>query len=184
MVIKTIEKYMTKVKSNALWNGLSVAQGETLSEWLFDERTGYRVAWERAKKEFKFKGSMSSIRRYYERTAHERLLAGFTEAGKLVRDIAGAPGDAAALRQAGLKVVGQLFLKQVAEAPERVKEWTPLAKILLQSEENENRRALKAEENAIRRGNLELARERFEYAVKAHQEAETESEGEPEKTLG
>jgi hypothetical protein len=42
---------------------------------------------------------------------------------------------------------------------------------------------LKAEENAIRRGNLELARERFEYAVQAHQAEETEPEGEREKTL-
>jgi hypothetical protein len=79
----------------------------------------------------------------------------------LARDIEKVPVETAAFRQAGLKVVGRLFLRQVTEAPEQAKDWTPMARLLLQNEEIENRRALKAEENEIRRGNLEVARERL-----------------------
>ena len=64
---------MAKLKSHAKWNGLSKKQRETLEEWLFEEKMGFAKAWERAKKELGFTGSVSSLRRYYGRTQEERM---------------------------------------------------------------------------------------------------------------
>ncbi len=62
-----------------------------------------------------------------------------------------------------MKMVGLLFLRQVRERPENVKEWGALAKLMLWSEDIELRRQLKTEENAIRRENLAFAKERFQF---------------------
>jgi hypothetical protein len=158
---------MTKVKSNASWNGLSPKQRRTLETWLFDEKLGYQETLERAKKELGFKGAMSSLRRFYRRTSQERLLAGFTEAEELAEAVDGAAASTERLRGAGMKIIGQMFLKQAAEGPEKAKEWGLLAKLLLQSEENELRRKLQGEENAIKRGYLEFSRQRFHYDAMA-----------------
>src|SRR5579872_240061 len=136
---------MRKVKANSSWNGLSDQQRETLEEWLFEERLGLREATERARKELGFTGSVSSLGRFYRRASEERLLAGFTEAQSRAEKIAGAPVSMELLRQAAMKVVGQLLLKRLAEAPEDSKGWEGLARLLLQSEENEIRRTLQSE---------------------------------------
>ncbi len=83
------------------------------------------------------------------------------------------------LRNAGLKLAAEMFLRLVAASPENMKEWAPLAKLLLQAERNESWRRIKEEENGIRERSLELAREKFQYAVteKARKEAP-----EPEET--
>src|SRR6266478_8832981 len=102
-------RIMTKVKSNASWNGLSPKQKRSLETWLFDEKLGYQKTLERARKELGFKGSVSSLRRFYSRTAQERLLAGFTEAEELAEAVDGAPVSTARLRSSGMKIVGQMF---------------------------------------------------------------------------
>jgi hypothetical protein len=156
---------MKKVRADARWNGLSGKQREMLEEWLFEERLGYEAALERARKELGFKGSVSSLRRFYERTAEERMLRGFTQSQEQVDKIRQTPGSAEELRAAGMKVVAQLFLRQVVQAPEQVKEWSKLAKLLLQSESNEIRFRLKREDNELKHKALEFAREKFHYDI-------------------
>jgi len=156
---------MKKLGPNARWHGLSGVQLASLEKWLFEERQSYEIAWERAKAELGFAGSVSSLKRFYLRRAGERAVEGFAEAGAEAEAIVGAPASAGLMRSAAMKVVSRLLLKRVREAPDEVKEWETLAKLLLQSEENELRRELKQEDNEIRRAWLAFARERFHFDV-------------------
>ncbi len=156
---------MKKVRGNAAWNGLSGTQRATLEHWLFEERLSYNVALERAKAELGFTGSKSSLRRFYERARSERLLSGLTDTGNLARTVEESDVSVERLRNAGLKLAAEMFLRSVASAPENAKEWVPLAKLLLQAERNESWRRIKDTENGIRERALELARARFQYAT-------------------
>ena len=93
------------------------------------------------------------------------MLRGLVASQEQVNRIRDTPGSAEELRAAGMKVVAQLFLRQVVQAPEQVKEWSRLAKLLLQSESNEIRFRLKREENELRHKALEFAREKFHYDI-------------------
>jgi hypothetical protein len=154
---------MAKVKSHAKWNGLSKKQRNTLEEWLFEEKMGYTKAWERAKKELGFTGSLSSLRRYYSRTEGERMLAGFEESARMMASVNNAPADAESLRNSGMKVAAQVFFRLVRERPDELKAWLPLARLLAQCEKNDSWRAVKDEENEIRKAALQFARVRFQY---------------------
>ena len=154
---------MNKAGANASWHDLSAEARETLEGWLFDEGLNYVTALARAEKELGYVGSVSSLKRFYQRRAQERVLAGLGAAQSQAAEIEGTAGDAGQLRQAGFKVVAQLFLQQVTEAPEQTKRWGRTAKLLLQSEANDSRRRLKREENHLKRLALEFAREQYEY---------------------
>jgi hypothetical protein len=156
---------MKKVGPNAKWNTLSAKQQQMLEEWLFEEKLSYEAALEKAQKELGFKGSLSSLKRFYARTSEERMLKNLVQSQEQVNRIRDTPGSAEELRAAGMKVVAQLFLRQVVQAPEQVKEWSRLAKLLLQSESNEIRFRLKREENELRHKALEFAREKFHYDI-------------------
>lgn len=157
---------MKKSGANASWNELPPAAREKLAGWLFDDRLNYRTALARARKEFGYKGSLSSLVRFHQRASRERrVITGFADALAQTKEIEGTEAGTDQLRKAGLKVMGQLFLRQVTEAPDEVRQWGWLAKLLLQSEENEIRQRTATEENERRREALKLARERFEFDV-------------------
>src|SRR5579863_9458906 len=100
---------MQKVKANASWNELSVEQRATLDKWLFEERMSYAEAWPRAQKELGFKGSRTSLHRYFARREKERVLAEFKSLRDEVAAIRSAPEDATTLRAAAMKVLGQFL---------------------------------------------------------------------------
>jgi hypothetical protein len=152
---------MPKVKSNAKWNSLSAENKKLLETWLFDEAISYKAAWERAREQWQFPGSLSSIRRFFERRARERTLADLADAGTEARAINETKVQTAELKNAALKVVARLLLKQVTEAPGKVSDWAVMARLLLRNEANENQARLQGERNAIRVAALELDRERF-----------------------
>jgi hypothetical protein len=156
---------LKKVRSNATWNGLSGEKRATLEHWLFEEGLSYNTALERAKSELGFTGSRTSLRRFYEHARSQRLLSGLTDTGNLARTVEESDVSVERLRNAGLKLAAEMFLRSVAASPENMKEWAPLAKLLLQAERNESWRRIKEEENEIRERSLELARERFQYAT-------------------
>ncbi|MDB6020171.1 MAG: hypothetical protein JWQ04_28 [Pedosphaera sp.] len=156
---------MKKAASNARWSGLSPENLQTLENWLFDAKLTYPCALERARRELGFTGSPSSLKRFYQRRSRERTVQGFREVCFGAETITQAPGDTALLRAAAMKMVGRLFLSRITETPEAVKDWEPLARLLLQSEDNELRRQMKSEENTIRRECLKFAQERFHYNV-------------------
>lgn len=154
---------MTKARSDAKWHGLSTKQRGTLEQWIHEDGLSYGEALERAKKEMGFTGSRSGLQRFFERTRDERLLRGLTEAGKLAASVEGAVVSVDELRNAGLKLAAQILLKQVAESPQTLKEWLPLAKLLVQAERNTTWERVKDEENELRVAALNFARARYQY---------------------
>jgi hypothetical protein len=159
MEAKTINTIMKKSAKNAKWNGLTPAQRDQLEGWLFDERLSYPEALKLAQKEFGFTGSVPSLRRFYHRTAEARLL---TDAVKEAAEARPALSEGEA-RAVSMKALGNLLVRQITENPDDIKEWWLLAKLLLQSQENELRERLHREENDIRREYLDLARARFHW---------------------
>jgi hypothetical protein len=156
---------MQKVKSNALWNELSDEQRATLDQWLFDERLSYIAAWPRAQKELGFKGSKASLHRYFVRREKERVMTEFKSLRDEVAAIRSAPEDAESLRAASMKVLGQFLFQQVRRAPDKVKEWAPVADLMVRNDYNEIVRAGKAKEHQIRRDAMEFAKERHQFDV-------------------
>ena len=130
---------------------MSAEQRATLERWLFEENLGYEAALERAKRELGFEGSIGSVQRFYHRMAEVRRLrdAGVDYEGMAEWESRGT----------GMEMVGRLFVKQVTENPEGIKEWAVLARLLLQSEAN----VLESKKTKIWGGGLALAREKFEF---------------------
>jgi hypothetical protein len=154
---------MHKVKANALWNELSVEQRATLDKWLFEEKLGYAVAWPRAQQELGFKGSIASLYRYYRRRQKERIVTEFRDLRDDVVAVSQAPGDAAALRAASMKVLGQFLFRRARECPDKVKEWAPVADLMVRNDYNEIVREAKAREHQIREKAMAFAKEKFEF---------------------
>jgi hypothetical protein len=154
---------MHRVKANALWNKLSVEQRATLDKWLFEEKLGYVAAWPRARKELGFKGSIGSLYRYYRRRHQERVTTEFTELRDEVAALSAAPMDASALWAASKKLQGRYLYQRMREAPEEIKEWVPVARLMAQNDFNELLREAKAEELKFRREQMEFAKEKFQF---------------------
>lgn len=148
---------MTKTKSNAAWNELTAEQRARLEGWLFDENMSYAKALERARAELGFTGSSGSLHRFYHRMALERRLR---EAA-----LADTTGNEEESRRAGMRAVGRLFVQQVTENPEGIRDWAVLARMLLQSEANGLRRTLEAERHELQRESLDLKREKYEFSA-------------------
>jgi hypothetical protein len=176
---------MRKTKSDALWNALSAEQLETLDQWLFDENLSFAEAWPRAQDELGFKGSVASLKRYYARRKKERTLLLFKDLQKDLAVVNEAATDTNALRAGAMKLLSAFLFQWMSEAPEKVKEWAPLAKLMVDNDRNEAqremqakehklkrelkakdheiRRELKAEEHKLRQEALAFAKQRFEY---------------------
>src|SRR5215469_4443553 len=118
---------MTKVKSNASWNQLTSDQRETLDQWLFEENLSYAAILPKAESELGYKTSESSLRRYRARREHERWLTDLPEAVADALEIRGLVADPDVVRKASMQVLGAHLFRLVRSAPEKVKEWAPVA---------------------------------------------------------
>jgi hypothetical protein len=156
---------LRKQRADAKWNLLNDEQRELLEQWLFEERISFDAALDRAQQELGFQGSISSIRRFHEHVAGERTFRNLVVSQEQIEQLGNAPVSTASMRAAGMKVVAQLFFSAVVQSPERVREWSGMARLLLQSESNEIKYRLKQEENEIRRQELAFAREKFHFDV-------------------
>jgi hypothetical protein len=156
---------MKKIHASAKWNELTVEQLEQLEEWLFDERMSYQKALEKAVAEFKFTGSLSSVKRFYQSRARDRVVDEFLDAGDLLKQIKESPTDAAGLLKGVLKLVGRLLMDLVTESPDGVKDWAPILRLMLQHEANEHRREAKEKELELKRERLKLSRQRLETNI-------------------
>jgi hypothetical protein len=157
MVIKVKQPMITQTKSNARWLELSEASRELINEWLFEERIGVREAWKKATTELGFKGSYSSLYRFYQQTTQARLVDRLLATKQTVAQVAKAKVDAAKLHETAMALVGQLLLQRLTETPEAVKKWVPLMRLMQRQEELQHRREFKEKELEIRQSKLELA---------------------------
>jgi hypothetical protein len=147
---------MRKMRDDSTWNRLTIEQLKLLDEWLFDERLGYADALARVEKEFGLQVSLSSIGRYYRRRAGEEQRMGLLEAHIAAGELNDLPGSADDLRTAAVKLVGKAALKLAGEKPEELEQLVSLTRILLESEDND-----------IRRARLKLAEQYFHFEATA-----------------
>jgi hypothetical protein len=156
---------LNKVRSDALWNELTPEQRGTLEEWLFDERMSYADALEKARTELGFRGSISSVRRFYQRVAQERMFQSLAETAKEVAQIEGAEVSAERVKNAGMKLMAQAFLRTMVETPEKTNEWRGMAKLLLRREAMESRVRLKEAQLQLQREQMAFDRCRWEVNI-------------------
>jgi len=165
---------MKKSGSNALWNKLSPEHRELLDEWHFEQNLSCAEAWPRAQAELGFQGSVSSLKRYYQRRSDERVMEEVAEE---------APGDVKVLRLATMKLVAAQAFQQVRETPDEVEKWGPAVKLMVENDRNETtreghriRKELRAEDQEIRREAREIMFEPKPDKASAAAEAAVEKE--------
>jgi len=131
---------MKKTRSNAKWTALKPKQLELLEHWLFEEKLSYDEALARAKKEFGFTGSRSSVQRFYHRLRQERWLKRLTESGNDAAEMGRVRVNTGALMASAMKLLGLHFFEQVRAEVQELKDVPLMAKLLLQNEANEIQR--------------------------------------------
>ena len=147
---------MRKLRDDSTWNQLTPEQRETLEEWLFDENLGYAKTLERVQKEFGLETTIASVGRYYRRRARERQVEELVEAQAAATELNDLPGNAENLRTAAVKLVGKAILRLASEKPEQLEQLAALTRLLLESEDND-----------LRRARLKLAERYFDYEATA-----------------
>jgi hypothetical protein len=147
---------MRKMRDDSTWNQLTSEQRETLESWLFDENLGYAKTLERVQQEFGLATTIASVGRFYRRRARERQVEELVEAQATADELNELPVSAESLRDAAVKLVGKAVLKLAGEKPEELEQLVSFTKLLLDSEDNE-----------IRRARLKLAEKYFDYEATA-----------------
>jgi len=113
---------MKRSGTNAAWTKLSPKQIQQLKDWLFVEKLTYEETFEKARTELGFKGSLSSLKRFYYRTSGEVMLEEFLYAAETAQEISEASGDIADVRAASLKLLGLMLQQKILMEPEKAKE--------------------------------------------------------------
>jgi hypothetical protein len=144
---------MNKIRSDATWGGLAAEHREMLEQWLFEENLSYEATRELAQKEFGFTGSTTSLGRFYQHRAKERLVKELEELDSTTSAVNQTKVNMGNLRGAALKVIGKRLFESAMGRGEP-KDLEFLGRLLMQSEEHE-----------IQRQWLALARDRFEFSA-------------------
>lgn len=147
-----LDKTMRKLREDSTWNRLTPEQREVMDGWLFEENLGYEKALERVHKEFGLKSTIASLGRYYRRRARQRQAEEILDAQSDAKLLNIMPVKVEDLRSAVIKIVAKVALKLAAETPDDLSQLASMAKLLLDSEENE-----------LRRAKLNLAERCFDY---------------------
>jgi hypothetical protein len=132
---------MSKLREDSTWNQISAEQRQTLESWLFDENLSYPKTLAKVQAEFGLMATAASLGRYYRRRARERQAEEMRQAGDAAALLDELPVDARDLRTAAVKLVGKTLLTVAAERPGEWEALASLTKLLLDSEQNEIRRA-------------------------------------------
>lgn len=142
-----MERLMRKVRADSKWNGLSTEQCETVERWLFDENVSYTETAERVKREFGMETSPWSVGRFYRQRARVRQAMELLESQVASDQLGAIPAKTQDLRATMIKLIAKSAVRMAIEKPGEVERLMPLAKMLLDSEENEIRlRRVKLEE--------------------------------------
>jgi hypothetical protein len=151
---------MKKPRSDSKCFGLSRPQLAQLEAWLFVDNLGYKDALAKARAEFGFQGSISSIQRFYTKRARERLPADLPQTAHEAKEVTAAPANEQLPMDSAMKQLGHRFYRQMKEAEKM--DPAAVGALLLQSQANEIRR----QENEIRLAAQALRRERLEFDKK------------------
>ncbi len=162
-----------KLRSDSTWAALTSEQRETLEGWLFDENLGYTEVLERAQKEFGITASKTSLIRFYQRAAAERAQREFLDLETTIREMKGLEVNVNEMQSAAMCLITKRLMKLSLESPEKVKEMAWLGSVLVQNEAQN-----------IKRGWLDIGREKFEFEVAAEVLARKAAEPPPRNEDG
>jgi hypothetical protein len=143
-----------KLRCDSTWAALTPEQRETLEGWLFEENLGYTEVLERAQKEFGVTGTKMSLTRFYQRVATERAQREFLDLETAIQEMKGLEVNVSEMQAAAMCLVTKRLMKLSLESPEKVREMAWLGNVLV-SNEAQN----------IKRGWLNIGREKFEFEV-------------------
>ena len=150
---------MNKAGANAKWAALTAEQRATVERWLMEEKVSLPEALKRAREQFDFRGSRTSLQRLGGRFKQERLAKRLLESGRGALEVARNGISTGTLMTAGLKVLGHQFWEQMQAEPEEIPDVLVMVKLLLQSEANQIQR----EENLIRQQAVNLRQRAQEF---------------------
>ena len=145
-----------KLRCDSTWAALSPEQRETLEGWLFEENLGYTEVLALAQKEFGITGSKMSLVRFYQRVAAERAQREFLELDTAVKEMKGMDVNIGEMKSAAMCLITKRLMKLSLESPDKVKEMAWLGQVLVASEAQD-----------VKRGWLNIGREKFELAFAA-----------------
>jgi len=142
-----LEQQLKKARSDSNLISLTFEQRQMAERWLFEENLSYEETAERVKKEFGVETSRWSVGRFYRQRAGLRRSLEVVEAQVACDALSTMPASTEDLRTATVKLVAKSAVKLAMEKPEELKGLLPLARVLLESEQNEIRlRRVKLEE--------------------------------------
>jgi len=147
---------MKKPRPDAAWAKLTPQQIETLKHWLFTDQLSYAKAHLRAKEELGYKGSVSSVARFYYRVCHETRMEELMETEASAAEFAEVPVDMEAMRISTMRLLLAMWQRQMVTEPEKAREWAWVARL-----------SLKIEDLAIRREAIRVQEERNRLKVAA-----------------
>jgi hypothetical protein len=152
----SMNKDLSKIRSDSIWNSLPAERREIFEGWLFEERVSYATARERARTEWGVEASLATVGKYYRRVAQRRAVTDLEEMAAATTEVDGAEGKLEGLKASAMKLLGMQLLEK-AIMRDDVREIAVIGRVLTQTEDRE-----------IQRDRLVLAREKFEYkATKA-----------------
>lgn len=157
---------MKKLRTDAAWAKLTKKQSNQLKNWLFDDKLGYAQAHERAKQEFGYGGSVSSVRRFYYRACEEQMEEDLLEANETAEHFAETPVKDEVLRKSAVRMLVAVLQRQLVLEPEKAREWAWLARLAVMGESQEIQREanrIEEERNRLREESLRLQTERWQY---------------------
>jgi hypothetical protein len=144
---RALEKRLKKVRSDSNWNGLTFEQCETVERWLFEENRGYAETAERVNQEFGVKTSLWSVMRFFRQRARLRQSLELLEAQVASDEMGVMRVKTEDLRATTMKLAAKSAVQLATEKPDKLEQLLPVARLLLESEQNEIRlRKVKLEE--------------------------------------
>jgi len=142
---------MSKLRADSKWNELTEEQRDVLEAWLFEENISYREALDRLQKEFGITAALSSLARFYQQLAKERMEAELLQVSRTARELNRKAPNLKQLNATAITLVNKRMIQLAVESPKNVKEMAMLARILIENEAVE-----------IKKSWAELAREKYE----------------------
>src|SRR5579884_988411 len=141
---------MSKLRADSKWNELTEEQRDVLEAWLFEENISYREALDRLQKEFGITAALSSLARFYQQLAKERMEAELLQVSRTARELNRKAPNLKQLNATAITLVNKRMIQLAVESPKNVKEMAMLARILIENEAVE-----------IKKSWAELAREKY-----------------------
>ncbi len=142
-----------KTRSDSIIDGLPQNQKDAVEVWLFEENLSFKEVSERLWQDFSVRCGSSSVERYHNRRAPERALDKIAEsAGKANAVVAKFRENPSETYEAVLKLVGQIAFEAALKKDSDPEVLFNFTKLLIAARDRE-----------IKREQLELDRERFEF---------------------